>query len=544
MKHKFDIFLTESNEIFANVYQAGDGSYVANGFSSRGIEWANWLNSSKSLDIESTLPPYVEIHEVLNGDDIRELTKSIPVVRLLASHIESTKSILPQIRSAQLVGISPDSRDLVINYKARAFSSDAESASILAQFRMKGLSYNPLTGTIVGPPSLGMQEESDHMYGNYQPGLVRNDAISVLNQKTSKYDGKQYPLQPAVSEKGAFRRMSRSISQRFDPNAIDADGDMLIQEGTPFQRPARPQMPNQQGRVGAARSFIMGRRGMSGDSKPKEVGKTTQRSSGSISFGTSPSRARSANIDRTSRARSLPAQLSGSKSTTRKNYVGNPGIDRASPEDGKIWSKLTPEERATVARRARALEDQRFYQLTGVTPGGANMPFRKRFLATQRAAEAKGEKLDGPTKDLLEEMQSWVEEYANKQSIPEKARLEVHRFYDELLALYNMRTMKDSDPYEFIEHLHPSGKKFLFDDEKRSDGAKTSVSPKQKSITSESTAFLRVGGYEKGSPISANTRKPGEGQAASTTDDRLARAIDTGSRKLINRLLNPRPKKK
>jgi hypothetical protein len=236
--------------------------------------------------------------------------------------------------------------------------------------------------------------------------------------------------------------------------------------------------------------------------------------------------------------------MGGSKSTTRKNYVGNPGIDRASPDDGKIWSTLSPEERATVARRARALEDQRFYQLTGVTPGGNNMPFRKRFLATQRTAEERGEKLDGPTKDLLEEMQSWVEEYANKQSIPEKARLEVHRFYDELLALYNMRTMKDEDPYEFIEHLHPSGKKFLFDDEKRADGAKTSISPKQKAITSDSTAFLRVGGYEKGSPISENVRKPSTAQQPTSVEDRISRAIDTGSRKLINRLLNPKPKKK
>lgn len=42
------------------------------------------------------------------------------------------------------------------------------------------------------------------------------------------------------------RNVTRSISSRFDPNAVDADGDGLVQEGTTFQRPGtnKPNVPN------------------------------------------------------------------------------------------------------------------------------------------------------------------------------------------------------------------------------------------------------------------------------------------------------------
>lgn len=38
-------------------------------------------------------------------------------------------------------------------------------------------------------------------------------------------------------------RVGRAVSARFDPNAVDADADMLVQEGTPFERPGIPNIP-------------------------------------------------------------------------------------------------------------------------------------------------------------------------------------------------------------------------------------------------------------------------------------------------------------
>jgi len=43
-----------------------------------------------------------------------------------------------------------------------------------------------------------------------------------------------------IGSKSLGRRILNNVNARFDPNAIDADGDMIVQEGTPFERPATP----------------------------------------------------------------------------------------------------------------------------------------------------------------------------------------------------------------------------------------------------------------------------------------------------------------
>lgn len=536
----FDIFDIDTNEIFAHVEYMGDTEYIARGSSAKGIEWSDWVNNSRPSDFESTLPPYVGVRESDKG--LREQASRF--MRLISVKSLSSMSILPSLRDIQLIGISPDMREGIIDYKARAFVSDTDNSSMLNEIRLKGLKLNPLNGSINSFPSISMEDFSPDLTKKYAPGMVRSTGISVISGKASRYDGLHCTNHNKVETKSIFRSMRRIVSQRFDPNAIDADGDKLVQEGTPFQRPAMPRSAALDN-IGAARNTIMSRRGTPASTSPTNVGKTTMRSSGAISRGTTPARARTSNIERVIRSQSASGgkTFAGSKSITKKIYTGNPGSDRAHPDDGKIWASLTPEEKSTVSRRARALEDQRWYQLTGVTPGGQNMPFRKRFLAAQKAYEKEGRTLNGPTKDFLEEMQTWVEEYVNKDSIPQKAKLEVQRFYDELLALYNMRTKRGSDNYEYLEHLHPSGRAFLFDDAKRADGAKTSVSHKSKAVTSESTAFGRAGGYEQASPIAQNTRKP-EPPAPKSTDERVSGLVDSGARRIIDRLLNPKPKKK
>lgn len=539
MKHSFEIINAESNELFANVYSKDDGSFAADGFSSKGIEWAEWLNSSSSRDIESTLPPYVKLIPVDHSENQDTSIQGVKQMRLLRTAVLSSKSILPHLRDVQLVSVSPELRPLAINYKARAFESDSHGSNVLAEFRNSGLTLNPLNGSITGYPSFGFKDYSSFLYAKYQPGLVRHEGIKVINEKILAYENKKYLDARSNQQKSAFKKMRRFVSARFDPRAQDADGDGVVQEGTAFQRPATPR-PKLQEEISSR--FSQRRSGL-GTSGPMEFGQETRRSSSSVSRGPVPSRLRKANVERTARGQSAAMPVAGSKSRTAKQFQGRPGVDRASSEDGKIWAKLTPQERAVVSRRARALEDQRFYQLTGETPGGRRMPFAKRFRERQQYEANQGNRLDGPNRELIEQMASWVEEYVNKPNIPPKAKLEVQRFYDELVALYNMRTEKDVDTYEFIEHLHPSGKAFLFNDDIHLDG-ETSISPKQKAITSQSTAFLRAGGYEKDSPIPENTRSKTPEPRSQKPEDIVGRVVDSASRKLINRLLNPKAKKK
>lgn len=63
--------------------------------------------------------------------------------------------------------------------------------------------------------------------------------------------------------KGKARRLARGAASNFDPKAWDGDGDGLVQEGTPFQRPAIPGVNDQASRGrGMASMTNMGVQGM------------------------------------------------------------------------------------------------------------------------------------------------------------------------------------------------------------------------------------------------------------------------------------------
>lgn len=51
-----------------------------------------------------------------------------------------------------------------------------------------------------------------------------------------------------TSISGRTRTTGRFISSTFDPNAVDADADGLVQDGTPFERPVAPKVPSIIGR--------------------------------------------------------------------------------------------------------------------------------------------------------------------------------------------------------------------------------------------------------------------------------------------------------
>jgi hypothetical protein len=57
-----------------------------------------------------------------------------------------------------------------------------------------------------------------------------------------------------IGQKGNIRRFGR-LAESFDPNAIDADGDGVVQEGTPFKRPAAPNVRLNRGPVATRSRF-------------------------------------------------------------------------------------------------------------------------------------------------------------------------------------------------------------------------------------------------------------------------------------------------
>lgn len=72
-------------------------------------------------------------------------------------------------------------------------------------------------------------------------------------------DGHPWAKKIGKSGQKSLRRGSRS--SRFDPNAVDGDNDGLVQEGTPFQRPATPRTASQPTLFGSSGRPPSGRSG-------------------------------------------------------------------------------------------------------------------------------------------------------------------------------------------------------------------------------------------------------------------------------------------
>lgn len=66
-------------------------------------------------------------------------------------------------------------------------------------------------------------------------GGVSDDFVDAVHNASKHFFG--------GGSKKALRSL-RGLTARFDPNAIDGDEDGLVQEGTPFERPATPRVPS------------------------------------------------------------------------------------------------------------------------------------------------------------------------------------------------------------------------------------------------------------------------------------------------------------
>jgi HK97 family phage prohead protease len=66
------------------------------------------------------------------------------------------------------------------------------------------------------------------------------DAVETMQKSLGNRIGKRVGSTGGGGATGKVRSAGRALTGTFDPNAIDADGDKLVQEGTAFERPATP----------------------------------------------------------------------------------------------------------------------------------------------------------------------------------------------------------------------------------------------------------------------------------------------------------------
>ena len=102
-------------------------------------------------------------------------------------------------------------------YKSEEFSQESTSMSENEDFIASTRNFNKLPDyeSPCGP--------------GYAPTGPRRNRHGKISQGCVK-----------IGSKSLGRRILNNVNARFDPNAIDADADMIVQEGTPFERPATP----------------------------------------------------------------------------------------------------------------------------------------------------------------------------------------------------------------------------------------------------------------------------------------------------------------
>ena len=172
-----------------------------------------------------------------------------------------------------------------------------------------------------------------------------------------------------------------------------------------------------------------------------------------------------------------------------------PGRDRVDPSDGQLWVRLSDEDKKTVADRA--IQREKF--LLG--------EFKKRFPNWWKRANGEAEKngwdkelMGGRNAGWLDELHRFVTKLSDDPNYPEKARLDAERDFNDLQALFNMRSNRGQ--HDLLEHLNPTSRRYLFDDARRADGKTTKISSSGKEMKTASTAPRPFGEpVDTGNPI-------------------------------------------
>lgn len=126
------------------------------------------------------------------------------------------------------------------------------------------------TNASVGRPFTGVRYKQASSFRHIVSPSVETHPIADFTSRQSGFRLKGEMPRQAVDVKalgrtlaggGAGRRSGRLITENFDPNAVDADGDGLVQDSTPFERPVAPRKPQLLSPLDIDRSF--------GKKKPK-----------------------------------------------------------------------------------------------------------------------------------------------------------------------------------------------------------------------------------------------------------------------------------
>lgn len=271
MKQVSTLFDALRNEKFAVVVK--DGMAIRYyGVEGAGREWAKWANSVDTKSLESSqLPagvirgPFKNINEI----SLKSLINSLGYESSTSGDIFSSKSYsykglfliendarVPAVMDTPIGHFTTNQYLSAVNYKALTMRTQIKEGSFLLEARANNYAFNFEKSMYNAMPSKAeiksLRQRIDNNLGRSSErrlGIKLKNALLKTPERNNIgaiYTLETKSLQDSLETKGigqriggAARRGRRAIAN-FDPKAWDGDGDGLVQEGTPFQRPAIP----------------------------------------------------------------------------------------------------------------------------------------------------------------------------------------------------------------------------------------------------------------------------------------------------------------
>lgn len=273
-----------NNEIYGYAIKSGSAiSYV--GVNEQSNTWASWANEQiKSLH-EMALPfgvsggefqvPSAEIAETLGIDTVESWKPSSYAMKIKSiQHDVDSDFINP---TDEIISGDAKAKLRSINYKALAFKNDSKLASLITEFKANKHSFDLDTNRF-NSKSFGIERAAFHdsMRAKMSAGFERRAGNYIVDSRERLVEPagrskigvgfiqqlEQKDIGPKLGSGTARlgRRTLAAANARFDPNAVDADGDKLVQEGTPFERPdtrvpkpdLKPGFPSKRNQTAAA----------------------------------------------------------------------------------------------------------------------------------------------------------------------------------------------------------------------------------------------------------------------------------------------------
>lgn len=251
---------------------------VAYGASALGREWAQAFNSRGTKNLSADLPLGVEYGRTGYLDlEISEVINSIksgqnpylPEPPIFSPHdaeyYTSATEDHPSIKSEPISNFDKHNRQLAIEYKARSFVAEQRRFNVLTKARFSRASVLN-GGSGLKSKSLSLASFESTANG---PSSLRRITSELVAYKVFALDLKDGWEAYEVEEKKLGRAIGRGARavEAFDPDAIDGDLDGLVQEGTPWERPATPRA-RELGRI--AQGLSSGKPGDSASSSDRE----------------------------------------------------------------------------------------------------------------------------------------------------------------------------------------------------------------------------------------------------------------------------------